>query len=516
MEETKKSDLFRHLFLLATLSILGATLLMVSMRWGVGLSPDSAVYIAAARNLLTSEGLNAFSDPGELAPLTHYPPLYSILLAGWRIFGVDPMEGARWLSALVFAANIAMVGLILYTSTHSLWPLVFGAILMIDSLPMIQLHSMAWSEPVFIFFVLLSLFLLTLYIDRPARWPLVAASLAVALGFLTRYAGLALVATGVLVILTQGRIEWKHRLKDAAILSALSCLPIAIWVIRNISVSGSAINRRLAFHPPGVGHFQAALDTLSAWLLPARVAPMWVSPILVGCLFVLVLAAVLGELRQVRKEQSEGSSQLRWLITCFLASYVFLLIIFVSLLDAHTPIDNRILSPAYVGLLILVVSLGVCSFLNLALKNVFRSALIVLVLGFSTFQLTEVIDSVSHSYREGIGYAAQPWRESPLIRHLRGWDASGSIFSNAPDAIYLLSGHPAVMIPRKVNTATHHMNANYLDDLEFVRNRLQVHNGLLVYFSGVRWRWYLPSEQELKKTLGLRLILQEEDGSIYR
>ena len=72
------------------------------------------------------------------------------------------------------------------------------------------------------------------------------------------------------------------------------------------------------------------------------------------------------------------------------------------------------------------------------------------------------------------------------------------------------------MIPRKVNTATHHMNANYLDDLEFVRNRLQVHNGLLVYFSGVRWRWYLPSEQELKETLGLRLILQEEDGSIYR
>jgi len=130
--------------------VVGAATLLFSTRWGIGLSPDSVVYIASARNLLSGKGLSVSSYTGKFSPMTHYPPLFSAGLAGLGLIGIDPLDGARWLNALVFAANIILLGLVVYSYTRSFLYSVASSFLMMVSLPVVQIHLVAWSEPLFI------------------------------------------------------------------------------------------------------------------------------------------------------------------------------------------------------------------------------------------------------------------------------------------------------------------------------------------------------------------------------
>ncbi len=98
-----------------TQSVVGLTALLFSTRWGIGLSPDSVVYIANARNLLGGYGLSVSFTTGEFFPWTHYPPLFLAGLAGHGFVGIDPLDGARWLNALIFRAKIPLLGLVVYS-----------------------------------------------------------------------------------------------------------------------------------------------------------------------------------------------------------------------------------------------------------------------------------------------------------------------------------------------------------------------------------------------------------------
>src|SRR6187455_890822 len=61
--------------------LFGVILLNRAMRDGVGVSPDSSEYVMGARNLLAGKGVGAIDADGEFHPLTHFPPLYMLLLA---------------------------------------------------------------------------------------------------------------------------------------------------------------------------------------------------------------------------------------------------------------------------------------------------------------------------------------------------------------------------------------------------------------------------------------------------
>jgi len=123
------------------------------------------------------------------------------------VFGIDPLNGARWLGVFLFGANILLVGLVINRYTHGFWTSVFGSFIMLSSVDMLNIHSMAWSEPVFIMFGLLGLFLLALHLENPRSLLLIASSGGIALAFLARYTGVAFVATGMAGVFLLGRKE---------------------------------------------------------------------------------------------------------------------------------------------------------------------------------------------------------------------------------------------------------------------------------------------------------------------
>ena len=165
--------LFSLVFLII-LALIGIVLIIaVSSSWGIGLTPDSAAYIAAARNFINGNGLSIlYNDDGtplnlwapsafnEAEHVMLWPPLYPIVLSIFGFFTTNMFEIARYLSAVLFGLNILIIGLIIKRITRSIWLSLFGAAIMITSDVVMGIHSMAWSEPLFIFLVFLEYILL--------------------------------------------------------------------------------------------------------------------------------------------------------------------------------------------------------------------------------------------------------------------------------------------------------------------------------------------------------------------
>src|SRR5687767_5998631 len=92
---------------LATVAAAAVLVMLLTTRWGISTSPDSARYIRSARHVL---GRDARVDVGieAKAEQAHFPPMYSSVLALLSIGGADPLVAARWLHAVLLAANAVM------------------------------------------------------------------------------------------------------------------------------------------------------------------------------------------------------------------------------------------------------------------------------------------------------------------------------------------------------------------------------------------------------------------------
>ena len=72
---------------------IGMFLVWYSTVWGAGLITDSFQYTASARNLASGNGFSLPYGEGELQPMTKYPPMFSILLAGFELLGGTALKG---------------------------------------------------------------------------------------------------------------------------------------------------------------------------------------------------------------------------------------------------------------------------------------------------------------------------------------------------------------------------------------------------------------------------------------
>src|SRR5260370_12545978 len=156
------------LILLILVTVSAAGIARWCMSSGVGVSPDSVIYLSAADSMIAGNGLKAIAfhyspkiPSGQ--PLVSFPPTYPLLLSLSGILSADRLNGARWLHSILFAGNVFLTGIIVYLSTNrSSLAAICGALLSFSSSAMLEIHTMAWSEPPFILFVLLAVLFLIL------------------------------------------------------------------------------------------------------------------------------------------------------------------------------------------------------------------------------------------------------------------------------------------------------------------------------------------------------------------
>ena len=493
------------------LVFIGACIFLISTPWGLALYLDSLVYIGVARSILNGDGIYFLNDVGALAPVTVYPPLYSVMIAAFSMFGLDPVDGVRATSTFFFAANAALVAFIIYRATSSKVAALLASYLALSAFPMVHIHLQALSEPMFIFLSFSGFCLLVVYLSGGQPRMLYWASLTIALSSLTRYVGIATILTGTAAILWFGKQYWKKKLIDAVLFLGLSSLPLFAWVLRNYFLAGNPVSRTFGFHPPGLMDLVPATDTICQWLLPVGGgnSTPWENRVIVGAVF-LSLAWMCAKIGFPRSRHARVAG-LSVLIYCG-----FLLICW-SIIDQATYFDTRTLAFPYVGVMIVAVSI-VTHWLR-AVRPQTKSwrwfGFDCLIITILMAQSVMGVSWLHESYSNGLGFSLERWRRSELMQFVKTVPFSRAIFSNAPDYIYTITGTRAAMIPRKIDSIKGLPNKRYADEIADMKERLSKGNGFILYFDTESRLWFLPSKDELEKKLPLQVIKTALDGTIY-
>lgn len=499
--------------LVILLAGIALTTLLLATRWGIGTSPDSIAYIKSARNFWAE----SLSSPN--AALVFRPPFYPMLLAALGLTGTDPFVAARWLNAVIYAANILLVGIIIWRyQPRSPWLAVCGALLTLGAMPLLEIHVYAWTEPLFILLGYTGLAILARYLEsEKVRW-LLATAILFALATLTRYAGISFLMTGCIALLLLGRGRWWKRIWLTLLFGLVAALPVALWMARNTQTDQLAGGRSFAFHPVGRDHFWQAVFTLSDWLQMPAATPGVVRVGLLGAIG--VTAVILLIVRFTSSSRSNipnvaGIPVFYKLLLIFLPVYILFLITSVSFLDAATPFDNRILSPVYVACIFLALFL---------LEELFhqthrwRMAQITVVIVLTIFLMLSAIRNgrwLLEASRYGLGFSSAAWQQADIIAQIKMLPADTLIFSNIPDAVYFLADRPASPLPRKFEATTQQVNTSYNADLANVAEQIDQEDGVVVYFYALRGNSALPATQELTDTLSLHLLKETAEGAIY-
>jgi Dolichyl-phosphate-mannose-protein mannosyltransferase len=511
------------------LAALAAVTLWVATGPGIGITPDSTIYIDAARHLRAGDGFVALDGHRGAVPVTQYPPLYPALLALFGLACGDPLTAARPLHALLFGANVLLVGLLIRKATGaSPAPPPVGSLLAATSVDLLRIHTVAISEPLFLFLMTLSLYLLAGY-ARSRNWArLWLCSGLMGLALLTRYAGAALVAAAALHLWRRPGRPRSRAYRDVAIALGAGILPVASWIVRNVFVAGDAVRRSPALHSPSRERLGEALLTASGWLLPGS----WLPELREGLMIALCILAIGGAIRYGRGRAStmsatattpttsaapgpDGPPAVISVLTGFLIAYAAMLLASISFVDANTPLDDRILAPAFVAALVIGVT-AVARWLDAPrLGRSLRTGVLAAILLFTTSYLIRAATFVSRVRQDGQGYASRVWTGSPLVARVRLLSPGVRVYSNAADAIQFLAERPADPPPPRIDPGTRRINGQFEAGIAQVRQELIGGSAVLVWFDAVDWRWYHPSRADLRTHLAGVTVTEMAGGDFY-
>lgn len=205
--------------------------ILIATRDDPMLSPDSITYLSTAENLRSLDGYADFT--GE--PLSHFPPVLPALLT----IGGRSLLWASMVGAAAAAAAAALFAGLLCSRVR--WNVaVVGSIAFALSQALVRIGSTVWSETPYIALALATLTILnqpSITIRRSA-----AAGVVAGLGFLTRYAGAGLVATGLVMLgAANAPCGRRHLVRSAAAYLAAVGVPAVAWITRNLVATGQPL-----------------------------------------------------------------------------------------------------------------------------------------------------------------------------------------------------------------------------------------------------------------------------------
>lgn len=448
---------------------LSAALLVVisSLKYGPGLTHDSAAYMYAAESLLNGDGFQYFGYP---SPFIQWPPLFPALLALGSLAGLGFDTASTLINSLAFALTVFFAGRWMLEKFRYHTLAVGGTFLLFVSVPLLQVSSYLWTEIIFILFFLLFYIEFERFLRYGRYGSLALAGLFSALACVDRYAGVTIVAaTGVFLLFTKKSIL--KRITDAAFYGTISAVPMGLWVLRNYMVSGTLLGVRLPSTFTLRQNIIRSLESIYTWvqadklliqhadalLLYSFKAFAIILPLIVSVVFTATLARSLVKFPATRQLPAELKQELDRLLPAvffvFFSGIYIVYLIASATSVAFEPINSRYLVPIYlpVILTLLVAVDYLCGRMQMrfGIKLVQFSMCFLLLLSL-VYPAANTTASVLNSCRNGAGgYASTTWQDkSGFIQFMK---KTGQItyYSNSADAVYALSGIRTYYPPKK-------------------------------------------------------------------
>lgn len=510
-----KSDTYSNKMIMILIGITGSILIFISSRlYGLGISPDSVYYISAARNLADGKGLIDFYGD----PWIFWPPLYPVVLAFFtRIFNTDVLEVARLVNVVLFGVIIYLSGILInrHLVSSGLYRLTGILTILLSSEILQNLATMVWSETLFIFFSLIFLVSIEDYINKKKWESLILASLSVAAAIMTRYIGVFIIVTGLFVLILYFKDSLKRKLTSIFIFGFLSALPIALWLLRNLHVANTFTGDRKSMPPSFWYNLNLTLTNIHNWLVypyanhVLKIIMLFILILLVGCFLIFL----------IKRYYRMMSSKIMKAGPLFLFFSIYLiLILMVKSIIAGDDINWRLLSPAYIPFMILLL-FAIEKFI-LPLQKMFSEFIVkmflvsIVVLWIIYYPLKNSVLNVHTWITEGTGgYSRIEWRQSPLALYLQQTSLVPGhlVFSNENDIPYIFAHITCQKENLKINAEVNDVSTKDANIDSIIKN---INYSYFIWFDAYP-KNYIYTKEQISQSKNVWVLADFKDGTVF-
>lgn len=505
----------------AGIGLVGFVMVLLGTPDGAVVSTDSATYVGVARNIVDGLGvtepftqvLDPFTPAEALAfdgaaPLMLWPPLYPLVLAIPGLFGIDPTSSAAAVNGLCLAAAAFLVVVLTFRlatgpATLRLRAGAIAGVALLVPYVSLQTYLFALSEPLYTALSVGAIFALATYLRSPGARPLAALTLLASAAALTRFIGLALVATSVVAVFALASGERARRIRHAAI-AALAAVPTIVWSLYSSSQAERSV-LRVGWHPPDRSDLEGMVRTATEWFVPPG-APTALRLVVLAAVVAVAAVAIVATVRGGSKK-APGSAAL---VACWLyvAAYVGFLLASVTLLeDRFVPLEGRQLAPLW-PVVVVAITAGAARWWRRDRPRVVVAAAALVAVALAGTGLYLAVDS-GERLAEGPPTLAEEAGGDEVDDFLADLPAEVVLFSNSPAAAYDSTARYVMSVPQRELPGSGTPNPDLGTDLAELAEIVEEHDTVIVMYSlGAFLSPYLITTDELQESLDLEPIAE--------
>ncbi len=315
--------------LLFGIALLGVALALLREAAHGGVFHGDAVnYIGVARRLQDGDGFAGFLN----YPYGSFPPLYPMLLAGAGFFVFDPHAVAGPLNAACFGLTVLALGWWLRWCGVARPFAALGCLATALAIPLTGISALAMSETPFILLTLLALMLTAAHLNGGGRTALLWAALFTAFACLERYMGIALVLAVAPLLLFRRGAPPSERMRRLAVWATLAALPLALWLLRTLSIAGTLAVARSPWDLSVGQTLDGLVDVVKDWAFLVPPSGGTLGAVTEAALIVLLAAGALAVAAAGWRAMGDGRARASWLtasafVVAFTALYLFVLFV---------------------------------------------------------------------------------------------------------------------------------------------------------------------------------------------
>ena len=492
------------------IALTGILLILVyTNHTGPGVSPDSIVYVSVARNLNAHGALLDYN----LKTLVDFPVFYPFFLSVVEFFTrTDLTITGPYLNAFLFAGIILISGQLIHSFKYNnrLYKIVILFSIAVSP-ALFDVYSMLWSETLFIFLSLLFILLYRSYLKKRTVSSLLICAAVAGIACITRYAGITIIASGLMLLFFDRALDWKKKITHLLSFGVIAVLPLLANLLHNRLATGLMTGPRESGITPLSENIYYFGSVVCQWMGISSTAVPVVSGVVI---FVLIAAVIIYSIQAWLNKAYPGAEP------CFTALFIVytVFIIGISTLSHFEQINNRLISPLFIPMLIVLTawiprvlaSHSPGNGRGMIRSAGFRKAILVVVLltglRFEYTQLCKLNEMYTEAKTYGIaGYTDDSWKNSAISRFLRTHQSAFSedyqIYSNAHEAAYFNGNMNTESLPHLIDK----------DDIDVFFNKK---GHYLIWFNAIE-DTELLSLQTIRKHAEVVKTNAFADGSIY-
>lgn len=435
--------------ILVALSAGGVVLVLLrEIDYGVGLGSDSREYVAAARGWLEGNGFTTWN--GEIA--AKIAPLLPAVLAFFGLLGLKVVTVGAFLNAIAFGVVILTTTVWLKIYVKSSFLIIWTGCAIALWVPLADLSAILMTETLFIALTVLSLYALDRFITTIHQPMMIVSAVCASLAWLTRYQGVALAATALLLILMQQGFTLQRKMRYAAVYSIIVGTPMAGWIIRNLIATGTFAGSReghLQYQDPLILDAITSelvywtlgdtgsryMNTLSETLFGITETGMSTPGIIYRTVILLAIALGIGYAFIYSRRRSYWENSMALTVPVIFA-FLYIVTIAIPPLIQYEGIYVRYLIPLYVPMLVVIVII-LDKFFGRITSSRYMPVVITAILSLWLIQsIPENYTNIKNRIENGFGAASKTWAKSETIRHIRSNPLNGRVYSTSHWVMY--------------------------------------------------------------------------------